>query len=75
MLRVGGRRHHRVPLEAAPAADIGLEVVAPIAIASMAMPGGQPLRPLPAAARPHTAAAQRFLRHQHGSVGQLGGPE
>ena len=33
----GGRRHHRVPLEAAPAADIGLKVVAPIVIASVAM--------------------------------------
>ena len=62
-----------MPLEVAPAADIGLEVVASIAIASMAMrlvsrSGHFQLQ------RGRVRAAQRFLRHQHGSVGQLDGP-
>ena len=69
----GGRRNHRVPLEAAPAAAIGLEVVASIAMASMAMrlvsrSGHFQLQ------RGRVRAAQRLLRLQHGSVGRLGGP-
>ena len=69
----GGRRHRLDPLEAAPAAAIGLEVVASIAIASMAMrlvsrSGHFQLQ------RGRVRAAQRFLRHQHGSVGRLDGP-
>ena len=69
----GGRRHHRAPLGVALAGGIGLEVVASIAIASMAMrlvsrSGHFQLQ------RGRVRAAQRFLRHQHESVGRLGGP-
>ena len=72
-----GRRHRLEPLQAAPAAAIGLEVVASIAMASMAHAmamrlvsrfGHFPLQ------RGRVSPVQRFLRHQHGSVGRLGGP-